>query len=335
MPAGITIREVAARAGVSHQTVSRVINGNERVSPETRRKVEAAIAELGYQPNAMARDMALGRPHTFACLSPNLTDYTFASIIEGATVQAHQKGFYVMSASAPDDDTFTMLIEQLVSSRRTEGLIVINPYADGRHTHVPQNVPTVLVGARPRAGGINSVALDDEGAGRIATRHLIDLGHRRIAMLTGPLVEDCSQDRQDGYEACLRAAGLEPDPALISEGDWTATSGFNAVRRWLELGVPFTALFAQNDRMAIGAIRALHEAGLRVPDDISVVGFDDMPLASYFYPSLTTVRQDMLAIGAEAARLLIDAVENPGAACQHLRMTVELVVRESTSTCKS
>jgi DNA-binding LacI/PurR family transcriptional regulator len=200
---------------------------------------------------------------------------------------------------------------------------------------VPQNVPTVLVGARPRAGGINSVALDDEGAGCIAAGHLVNLGHRRIALLTGPLAEDCSQDRQDGYQACLRAVSVEPDPALVIEGDWTATSGYNAVRHWLEAGVAFTGLFAQNDRMAIGAIRALHEAGLRVPEDVSVVGFDDMPLASYFYPSLTTVRQDMLAIGAEAARLLIEAVENPEAACQHLRMTVELVVRESTSICKS
>jgi len=327
----ITIRNVAARAGVSHQTVSRVINNNERVSRETRMKVETAISELGYHPNAIARDMALDHPHAFACLSPNLTDFTLASIIEGAAAEALQYGYYLISASAPDDKTFSSLIDQLISTRRTAGLIVLNPYADGRHASIPDNVPAVFVGARPREEAIDSVALDDEAAGRSATQYLIDLGHRRIAHLTGPLEEDCSQDRQTGYQLALQAAGLQVDPALIIEGDWSATAGYNAVRQWTKDHVPFTALFAQDDRMAVGAMRALREAGKRVPEDISVIGFDDMPLASYFDPPLTTMHQDMFGIGREAARLLVQAVKGPHTQPRHLKLPAELVVRQSTS----
>jgi len=327
---GVTIRDVASHAGVSHQTVSRVINGSERVRAETRQRVQAAIQALGYRPNASARFLATGRPLTFACLAPDLTDYTFASIIEGATTEARQHGYFMISASAPDDATFSDLLEQLIASRRAEGLIVINPYADGRHARVPQDVPAVFVGARPRQSTIDSVALDNEAVGRMATQHLLDLGHRRIAHITGPLEEDCSQDRQAGYEQALNACGLNIDPQLVLEGDWSATSGYEAVCQWLEDHVDFSAIFAQNDRMAVGAIRALREAGIRVPEDVSVIGCDDMPLASYFDPPLTTMRQDMLGIGRQAVRLLITAVENPGSERQHLRLPVELIIRRST-----
>ena len=178
--ARVTIRDVAARAGVSHQTVSRVINHNRRVSPETRAAVQAAIAELGYRPNAMARSMARGRSGVLACISPNLTDYTFASIIDGAEREARRRGYFLLSASAPDEDTFVALIDELVTSRRAEGIMVINPYADGRHTRLPQDYPLVFAGARPRTEAANSVALDDEEAAHLATKHLIDLGHRQI-----------------------------------------------------------------------------------------------------------------------------------------------------------
>ncbi len=327
---GPTIRDVAALAGVSHQTVSRVINGNERVSPETRQKVEDAIAHLGYQPNALARGMALGRPHTFACLSPNLTDYTFASIMEGATTEAQRLGYYVISASAPDDESFAQWMDQLIASRRAEGIIVLNPYADGRRSLIPPEVPAVFVGARPRAEAIGSIGLDDEAAGHTATQHLIDLGHRAIAHLTGPLAEDCAQDRRAGYLRGLQEAGIARPDALIRNGDWSATAGFDAVREWSKQGVDYTAIFAQNDLMAIGAIRALREAHRKVPQEVSVVGFDDIPLASYFDPALTTMRQNTFAIGQEAARKLVQAVEHPGSEVEHLRLAAELVVRQTT-----
>jgi DNA-binding LacI/PurR family transcriptional regulator len=327
----VTIRDVASRAGVSHQTVSRVINQNERVSPETRQKVLAAIDELAYSPNAIARYMAKGSTRTFACLSPNLTDYTFASIIEGAETEARQANYLLISASAPDADTFRSLVEQLVFSRRTEGLMVINPYADLRFQRLPQNVPTVFVGARPSSDSIDSVSLDDRGAAALAVQHLLGLGHRRIALIGGPAVEDCTQDRQAAYLELLESCGVNPDPALIVEGDWSATSGYEAVEKLCSDGIPFTALFAMNDRMAIGAIRALRQHGAHVPQDISVIGFDDLPLASYFDPPLTTMRQDMFGIGQEAARLLIRALEQPDLPRCQLRLPAELVVRSSTA----
>jgi DNA-binding LacI/PurR family transcriptional regulator len=325
-----TIRDVATRAGVSHQTVSRVINGSENVAPSTRSRVEAAITELGYRPDAIARSMAKGRTHTLACISPNLTDYTFASIIDAAEAEARQRGFFLLASSAPDVKEFMALTEQLVEHRRTDGLIIINPYADERFRHLRLDFPTVFVGARPRAEMVSSVALDDFQAARDATQHLINLGHRRIATISGPLAEDCSQDRNTGYTAALRDAGIELDASLNIEGDWSASSGHETLMQLANTSNLPTAIFAQNDRMAMGVMRAARDLGLNVPDQLAVIGVDDMPLASYFDPPLTTMRQDLSRIGREAARLLINAIQQPDAPHQHLLLPAELIVRRST-----
>jgi len=327
----VTIRDVAALAGVSHQTVSRVINRVERVNPETRERVEAAIEALGYTPNAIARFMSRGRTHILACFSPNLTDFTFASLIEGAESEARQHGYFVITASASDADAFKLLVDQLISTRQVEGLIVINPYADERYKALPARVSTVFLGARPRQGCTDAVYLDEETAGSIATQHLIHLGHRCIVHLTGPRSEDCTQDRYSGYISGLSDYGLHPEPNWILEGDWSATSGYQAVQLWLSQNIPFTAIFAQNDRMAVGAIRALREAGRDVPRDVSVIGFDDMPLASYFDPALTTMRQDICYSGVQAARLLVQRVETPDAPFQVVHVPAELIIRGSTA----
>jgi LacI family repressor for deo operon, udp, cdd, tsx, nupC, and nupG len=311
-----------------------VINGSERVSPETRCRVEQAIAALGYQPNAIARSMADGRTYTLACITPNLTDYTFASLIEGAETEARQHGYFLLTATAPDAETFETLVRQLIASRRTEGLLVINPYADQRHEFLPKSVPVVFLGMRPRQEVGDSASIDEVQAGRLATEHLISLGHRRIAHITGPLCEDCSQDRRTGYLEALQAAGIEPNPAWIAEGDWSATSGDEAVRAWLRQNAPISAIFAQNDRMAVGAIRALRDFGKRVPEDVSVIGFDNIPLASYFDPPLTTMLQDIEFIGREAARLLIRRLENPHAPPLHLQYPAQVVIRSSTALYK-
>jgi DNA-binding LacI/PurR family transcriptional regulator len=330
-----TIRDVAAKAGVSHQTVSRVINESERVLPETRAKVTAAIEELGFRPNAIAQFMAHGRTRTLACLSPNLSDYTFARLIEGAETEARQHGYFLFSASAPDEATFGDLVRGLADSRRAEGLLVFNPFADERHTLLPDSVPTVFAGARPRTEtptpSVGSVALDDVEAARIATRHLIELGHRQIVCFTGPPAEDCVQDRCQGFREVIAAANIPLGPDMIVEGDWSASTGYAALQHLFTLGKMPTAIFAQNDRIAIGAMRAARDLGLSIPGQLSVIGVDDMPLASYFDPPLTTVRQDMFAIGREAARLLIGAIENPDAPRQQMQLPAELVVRSSTA----
>jgi DNA-binding LacI/PurR family transcriptional regulator len=327
----VTIRDVAALAGVSHQTVSRVINGSERVLPETKARVEAAITELDYRPNAIARSMAKGRSGILACIAPNLTDYTFASLINGAEIEARQQGFFLLSASAPDEDTFAALMGELITSRRSEGVLVINPYADNRYSHLPEDFPVVFAGARPREDATNSVALDDEAVGQAATNHLLQLGHRAIGLITGPLAEDCSQDRCLGYEAALRAANIAPQAEWVMEGDWSARSGYEALMALAARGDLPDAIFAQNDQMAVGVLRAATDLGVPVPDQLSVIGVDDIPMSPYFEPPLTTIRQDFLRIGQEAARLLIRALNQPFAPRQHLRLPAELIVRRSTS----
>lgn len=326
-----TIRDVALHAGVSHQTVSRVINREKSVSPETRKRVEEAIDLLGFRPNAIARYMAKGSTRTIACISPNLTDYTFSSLIEGAETYARTKGYFLMSASAPNAEAFAKLVDQLVKSRRAEALLVINPYADDRKNFLPLDVPVVLMGARPRSEGLASVALDDVQGGFIAAQHLISLGHKRIALLSGPLGEDCTQDRSEGFQRAMAEAQIEIDPELLYAGDWSATSGQQGVENFLKSKDGVTAIFAQNDRMAVGAIHQLQKKGFSIPGDISVVGFDDMPLASYFNPPLSTVRQDILSIGSSAAQLLLDAIKDSSLPKQQLLFAPELVIRSSTS----
>ena len=325
-----TIRDVARLAGVSHQTVSRVINKSENVTAETQQRVEAAIHKLKYRPSAIARSMAHGHTHTLACISPNLTDYTFASIIEGAEQEVRQHGFFLLSSSAANAESFHSLTDELIGHRRVDGLMVINPYVDRRFEGIPANFPTVYIGAVAREQGVSSVCLDDERVAYDAMKHLLELGHRSIAMVTGPLDEDCTRDRNLGYQRALEEAGIEYDPRLVIEGDWSASSGQAAFLRFREMGLQPTAIFAQNDRMALGILRAARDLKLEIPNHLAVIGVDDMPLSSYFDPPLTTIKQDMLQIGREAARLMIQTIRDAHLRPQHVRFSGELIVRSST-----
>jgi DNA-binding LacI/PurR family transcriptional regulator len=326
-----TLRDVARLAGVSHQTVSRVINGSEDVLPETRATVEAAIEQLGYRPNAIARSMARGQTHTLACISPNLTDYTFASVIEGAETEARQHDYFLLSSSATDPKAFHALVDELVGHRRVDGLIVINPYSDDRFQHIPEKFPVVFVGAQSHEQKISSVCLDDEKVAYEATRHLISLGHTNIALVTGPMEEDCSLDRTEGYRRALQEAGIPFDDSKIIEGDWSATSGQDALLSFVEQGRVPTAVFAQNDRMAMGVLRAARDVNIKVPTQLAVIGVDDMPLSSYFDPPLTTMRQDMPRIGQEATRMLLDIIQKKNTDQREVKLSAQLVVRQSTS----
>lgn len=326
-----TLRDVARLAGVSHQTVSRVINGSEDVLPETRAIVESAIEQMGYRPNAIARSMARGQTHTLACISPNLTDYTFASVIEGAEVEARQHDYFMLSSSASDLQAFRALVDELVGHRRVDGLIVINPYADERFQYIPKDFPLVFVGASAHEKNICSVSLDDEKVAYEATRHLITLGHTKIALVTGPMEEDCSQDRTEGYRRALQEAGIAFDKTMVVEGDWSASSGQSALLSFVEQGRVPSAVFAQNDRMAMGVLRAARDINLKVPSQLAVIGVDDMPLSSYFDPPLTTMRQDMPRIGQEATRMLLDIIKKKSTAMRDLKLPAELVIRWSTS----
>lgn len=326
-----TLRDVASLAGVSHQTVSRVINGASGVTPETLARVESAIRELDFRPHAIARSMAQGRTNTLACLAPNLTDFTYASNMEGAESVAREHGYYLLCASFADESRFAALVDELVAPRRVDGLIVISPYIELPVQRLPKDFTTVLMSGCQRSDVQNLVYLDNYGAAYQATQHLTQLGHRRIAQITGPLAEDCVHERSRGYGDALAAAGIAPDPGLVVAGDWSATSGHAALPELLARAPDVSAVVAQNDRMAVGVIRAAHELGRQVPVDLSVIGFDDMPLASYFDPPLTTMRQDTFAIGQACARLLLDCLRQPPAGPQQVRLEAELVARDSTA----
>jgi DNA-binding LacI/PurR family transcriptional regulator len=329
----ITIKDVAKEAGISYQTVSRVINNKGEVSSEVRTRVHAAIEKLGYRPSAIARSMVRGRTNTLGCIAPNLVDYTFACLVEGAKVEARQRGYLLLAASAEQESEVAALCDELLHSGRVDGLLAINPYSDRRHRNfeqlIAQGAAVAYFGVGPRDDGVPTVRLDDENGAYQATRHLASLGHEHIAMITGPANEDCVQCRNEGYARALQEAGLTPLPDGISVGDWSATSGYQAMQRWLNSGTSFSALFAQNDRMAVGAIKAVREHGLRVPQDLAVVGFDDMPLASYFDPPLTTIHQDVFELGHQGARVLIEMIETPSHSPKHIVIPARLIVRES------
>jgi DNA-binding LacI/PurR family transcriptional regulator len=214
-----------------------------------------------------------------------------------------------------------------------DGLLAINPYADGRHRRfeqlITQGAAIVYYGVGRLHTGVSAVSLDDENGAHQLTRHLIQLGHTHIAMLTGPRNEDCVQDRSAGFERAVHEAGLSASSDIVWVGDWSATSGYEAMQHWLTDGADFTALFAQNDRMAVGAIKAARDYGRLVPRDLAVVGFDDMPLASYFDPPLTTIRQDIFEQGRRGARMLIEKIEDPSRPSERVVLPAQLIVRES------
>jgi LacI family transcriptional regulator, repressor for deo operon, udp, cdd, tsx, nupC, and nupG len=223
------------------------------------------------------------------------------------------------------------LVGELIGRRRVDGIVVFNPYMDRNHTRLPQDIPVVYCSGRKREDTRYSIYLDNYGGARVATQHLLSLGHIRIAEITGPLVEDCAQERHQGFVSALYEHGLQPEAALTVEGDWSATSGYRILESWHRAGTLPTAIVAQNDRMAIGVISAARSAGIPVPERLSVVGFDDMPLSSYFHPPLTTIRQDTFMLGREAVRLLLKVIRDRNLDPQHLQFPCELVARESTA----
>jgi DNA-binding LacI/PurR family transcriptional regulator len=327
-----TIKDVAARAGVSRQTVSRVINDKPEVLPETRARVLAVIEELGYRPSATARSMVAGHTHTLGCITPNLTDFTFASMIESAQAEARHQGYFFLTGSAPTESDVEPLLEELLR-RGVDGLLVINPYADARYRRilplVEKGMAVVYLGNSARGEAVSAVRCNERECGQRATDYLLGLGHTAIATIIGPSNEECTPDRLEGYRQALEQAGLGSDPALVVAGDWSATSGYQATQQLMGAGQEFSAIFAQNDRMAVGAIHALREAGRRVPDDVSVIGVDDIPLASYFDPPLTTLASPFKSQGRQAARLLIETIQNPGRAPEQTLIQPRLIERAS------
>ncbi|MBV9803477.1 MAG: LacI family DNA-binding transcriptional regulator [Solirubrobacterales bacterium] len=321
--------DVGRLAGVSHQTVSRVINGSPHVRPETRERVMAAMQELGYRPNPVARALVTGRSKTLGVVSFDTTLYGPASTLFGIERAAHESGYFIIVASleALNRSSVSDAVERL-RRQGVEGILVIAPHAEAGEAllDTPFDVPLVAAEAGPEHGA--PVVAVDQVAGAVnATRHLLDLGHRTVWHITGPPDFIESRQRRQGWQATLRAAGVEVPEPLV--GDWSPRAGYELGRQ-LSRDPEVTAVFVANDQMALGVLRALHEAGRDIPGEVSVVGFDDIPEAAYFQPPLTTVRQDFIEMGRRSLRMLLRTIETGRRASTEPLVPPELIVRGST-----
>ncbi len=321
--------DVARLAGVSHQTVSRVLNDHPNVRPLTRERVLAAIRELAYRPNAAARTLVTRRTHTLGVITADTMLYGPTSMLYGFERAAHDT-YFVSVASLPALDRRSMLdaVDRFLG-QGIEGIIVIatQDSAVAALGHVRPEVPLVAVGCGTRAS-VTSVAIDNVAGATAATRYLLDQGHQTVYHVAGPASCLDAKERLDGWrQVILEAGGHEP---AVLAGDWSASSGYELGSRLAdEPGL--TAIFCGNDTMALGVIRALVERGLRVPEDVSVVGFDDVPEAGFYLPPLTTVRQDFDEVGRRALSTLVDRMSGAIPGGFRVRVAPELIVRASAA----
>lgn len=333
----ITIADVARKAGVSKQTVSRVINDKPDVAPQTRKQIKELINAMGYAPDPIARSMK-GSTHTLGCITPNLWDFNISTIVEAVQNEAREQGFFTLIASAESEIDFLPLLNELIN-RRVDGLLVINPRDDQRFRHllplIDHGLPIVYIKNTPINEPVSAICLDDESGGYIATQYLISLGHTSVVTILGPVNEECTQKRLAGFHRALREAGIPDDQRLIVSGDWSAGSGKAAISKLLSYEAHFSAIFAQNDWMAIGAMRALRDADLQIPRDISVIGYDDLPICAYIDPPLTTIQQPVRQFGQMAAKVIINTINQPAFRPGVITLDPSLVMRETCAPYKS
>lgn len=330
----VTIYEVARAAGVSTATVSRTLNASGLVAEGTRRRVQAAITALGYQPNRVARSLVLKTTHTIAVLLPDITNPFFPALVKGVQLAADEQGYAVLLCHTGGDPAKEESFLEVLRGQQVDGVLLVGlvsrPQSLKRLSR--QGLPVVSLDRPVDLPGSAAVRVDHRGSARLATAHLVELGHRRIAHIAGPMGLTVSQERLAGYRQALVDQGLASDPALVAGGDFSEEGGYQGISDLLARGVRFTAVFAANDLTAIGAITALRERGIGVPEDVSVVGFDDIHLAGYVSPKLTTIRQPAYEMGRCAAKLLIDACRSDAALGEGTTIFEgELVVRESTA----
>jgi DNA-binding LacI/PurR family transcriptional regulator len=323
------LEDVAQRAGVSHQTVSRVVNNHPNVSKATRERVEAAIAELGYRRNTAARSLVTRRSQTIGVLASELAQYGPANTLLGVEHAARDAGYFVSIAalrSISRDAIFDAL--RHFTDQSVDGVAVLVPHSETLLAlkEMPLDVPVVAVGSLGNEK-VSGAMVDQKRGAELAVGHLIEQGHRRIAHISGPQDWIDATGRAEGWRDALQEAGLADD--LLMEGDWSAGSGY-AIGKKLASRREATAIFVANDQMALGLLRAFNEAGVSVPGDVSVVGFDDQPEAGYFSPPLTTVRQDFEELGRRCMDIMLREIES-GAAVSTTVVTPELVVRQSTA----
>jgi LacI family transcriptional regulator len=325
-----TIKDVAKRAGVSVATVSRALNNATNVTPETRERVQAAATALRFTPSSAARSLITRRTDTIGALLPDLFGEYFSELIRGIDLKARARGLHLLVSSSHGDAKEAAAALRAMHGR-VDGLLIMSPHVDSESLadNLPQGLPVVLINTRLPGEGLSSFAVDNHGGAFAMTRHLVSRGHRRIAFIAGPENNYEAQERLRGYRAAL-AELLPGAKELVLPGDFTEESGWRAGSEIATLAERPQAVFCGNDMMAIGCLAALAEAGLRVPQDVALAGFDDIPIARYVTPPLTTVRVRIAEIGGLALDRLATAIENPGrSTAQHQTLRAELVVRQS------
>jgi LacI family transcriptional regulator len=331
----LTIKQIAALANVSRSTVSRVLNNHPSVRPEVRRRIDDVISEQGYAPRAAARNLARRHSRLIGIIIGESTSFVFSTQffshqIDAITRICIERGYYPM-LSMLTADMNPGIVEDIMRSRHFDGIILYASEANAGLLEllVREQIPLVQMGRLPDFPGLNWVEVDDRAGAYQATQHLIGLGHTRIAMITGPQHMTVCIDRLAGYTQALHEAGLPVLPELLVEGDHMQEGGYRGILRLLTLSDPPTAIFTSNDPTAYGALQAIDNAGLSVPDDIAIVGFDDLPTSSTTRPPLTTVRQPISEVGATAATVVIDQLERKRTEPVHICLPTHLVVRQS------
>jgi len=312
----VTLEMVAQAAGVSPSTVSRILNGTAVVSEEKHKAVDEAIARLGFVPNPVARGLAGGRTLSVGVVTQAIDSPFYGGALRGVEDELSRAGYSPLFVSGHWNATHEARCIEMLRSRRVDGIIVLTGrMSDAALAGHARSLPVVVTGRSLKAPGLYALNFDNFEGGRLATHHLLSLGHRRIAFIAGDTRHPDAKERHRGYRAALEAAGLDYDPALVVPGQYHEESGRMAVERLLDSRQPFTAIFAANDQMAFGAALALHRRRLGVPQDVSLVGFDDLAGALYTVPPLSTVHHPVYELGqlAAAAMLQMLAGESPTA----------------------
>ncbi|HEY0510750.1 MAG TPA: LacI family DNA-binding transcriptional regulator [Thermoanaerobaculia bacterium] len=310
-----SIKEVALRAGVSIATVSRVLNDKGPVAVETRQRILEAIEKLRYVPHGAARSLITNQTDTIGVLLPDLYGEFFSEVIRGIDQAARRDGFHVLVSGFHSDRAEIAAVLRALRGR-VDGLIVLSPDVDAQtlRRNLPETLPVVLLNTRVDGqldgAAFDAINLDNRGGAFAMVRHLAGLGHRRIALIEGPEENADARERRRGYRDALRAEGVERSPALELAGDFSEEAGYRAGRRLLALAPRPTAVFAANDSMAIGCLFALREAGVQVPGDVALAGFDDIPIARYITPPLSSVHVPIAELGTRAMERLLHAVES-------------------------
>lgn len=331
-----TIKDVARAVGVSAQTVSAVVNNKPDITSETRARVLAAIEQLGYRPYSVARSLRTRQTRTIALVVSDIARPSLAMVASVAEDCAHSSGYSLVLYNTHDDSEREANYIHTAMQRWVDGVLFISAgdRMTGLNTLQAAGIPTVAIDRIPEHYTGPSVTLDNIKAGRMAAEHLLDLGHAHIGHLGGPMELRIARERLVGFQQAIKARGLEPGPCATGPGSWVCEAGYVAMQKLLAHRPRPTAIFAANDYMAIGAMHAADEAGLRIPDDLSIVGLDDIEVAAFQIPPLTTVRQSFTELAMLGVQVLLDILAGKEPAQTQVVLEPALIVRKSTAEIK-